>query len=298
MHEETGAIAIEAPSGVSVVVPALNEEKAVLDTARSLISVMESTGLPYEIIFVNDGSSDQTGALLEGCSLPLRVLHNESNQGYGFALKRGFREASYDTIVITDADGTYPVDAIPNLLREHGSADMVVGARLGPDARIPLIRRPAKYVLTWLASYLAGVEIPDLNSGLRVLRRESLERFIRILPDGYSLTTTITLAFLTNGYRVRYVPIRYYKRIGKSSIRPVRDTLAFFSLIIRTIVYFNPLKVFFPLGLALICLGLTVGVVSTLFSRLADVTMILFVLTGLQIIALGLVADMIDKTRL
>ena len=118
---------------------------------------------------------------------------------------------------------------------------MVVGARLGAQAKIPLIRKPAKWFITRLASYLANFNIPDLNSGLRLMKKEIVQRFINILPAGFSFTTTITLAMLTNDYVVSYIAIDYHTRTGKSKIKPIRDTVKFIQLIVRTVMYFNPL---------------------------------------------------------
>ena len=124
---------------------------------------------------------------------------------------------------------------------------MVVGSRTGEDVHIPLVRRPAKWFLRKLAGFLAGRPIPDLNSGLRLMRRRSVERFLHILPSGFSFTTTITLAMMCNDLPVVYHPINYNRRVGSSKIRP-RHAGQFFLLILRTIVFFNPLKVFMPLG--------------------------------------------------
>ena len=134
---------------------------------------------------------------------------------------------------------------------------MAVGARTGDHVKIPFVRRPAKWLLKKLAEYLSGRQIPDLNSGLRVFRRELAERFFGIFPDGFSFTTTITLAALTGGYRVQFLPINYYKRVGQSTIKPIRDFTGFLLLIIRLIVYFKPLNVFLPVSGGLLVVGLT-----------------------------------------
>ena len=201
-------------------------------------------------------------------------------------------------IVITDADGTYPEERIVHLLaRIDAGAEMAVGARTGPDVEVPLLRRPAKTFLRLLASYLAGSRIRDLNSGLRAIRRELVLAYRPILPNGFSFTTTITLAALTNGHRVDFVSIDYRKRSGSSKIRPIRDTLGFLSLIVRTVLYFNPLKVFFPVAV-LIGLGLLgsiyydIAVVQP--SNLSDKTVLLFVAL-VQVLSVGLLADLVDK---
>ena len=210
-------------------------------------------------------------------------------------MKTGIRAANGDWILITDADGTYPHDRIPDLLRHVGDHDMVVGARTGDAARIPLLRRPAKWVLAKLANYLAETRIPDLNSGLRVFRKELALRFARILPSGFSFTTTITLASLCHGYRVKYMPIAYHKRTGRSKIKPIRDTYNFTMLIVRTTLYFNPLKIFMPAGMFLFLAGLGKMAYEVVTAGGVAEMSILLILAAFQTVAIGMLADMIDK---
>jgi glycosyltransferase involved in cell wall biosynthesis len=226
-----------------------------------------------------------------------RVLRHRENQGYGAALKTGIRHTVQPFIAITDADGTYPNERLPELFRQalDGGYDMVVGARTGAQAHIPLARRPAKWVLNRLANYLARRKIPDLNSGLRVFRREVAMEFVRYLPAGFSFTATITLAMLTNDYAVQYVPIPYRKRVGQSKINPIKDTLGIVNLIMRTVMYFAPLRVLLPVSGLLLLLALTVLIGSVLFTdRVMDVTVVV-IMTALQIAVVALVADLIRK---
>ena len=231
--------------GVSVVIPAFNEEGAIEDGVREVLDVMGQSGIEFELIVIDDGSADRTSELAR--SAGATVYSMPENRGYGASLKAGINRAKYDIIVITDADGTYPAESIPVMLGELGEYDMIVGARIGESVAIPLVRRPAKWFLRRLASYLAGRDIPDLNSGLRVMRKPLVKRFEHLLPSGFSFTTTITLASLCSGSLVKYSPINYHKRIGESKIRP-GHAFEFLLLILRTIVYFNPLKIFVPLG--------------------------------------------------
>lgn len=194
-----------------MVIPAFNEEDGIEESVGSVLRVMEDSGIDFELIVVDDGSSDRTGQRSEAAGA--RVLSLPENRGYGAALKAGIGRAKYEIIVITDADGTYPAESIPVLLHDLGEYDMVVGARVGESVAIPLIRRPAKWFLRRLAGYLAGRHIPDLNSGLRVIRKSLVKRFEHLLPSGFSFTTTLTLASLCSGSLVRYSPIDYHKRI-------------------------------------------------------------------------------------
>ncbi len=301
----TPALLHEAPQapisalGITIVVPVYNEEKGVQGVLDRLAGL--DLGAPVEILAVNDGSQDGTAAALKEVQrrIPnLRVVTHAANQGYGAALKTGFTHAKNEVVVITDADGTYPEDRIVDLLRcIDDGAEMAVGARLGESVHIPLIRRPAKAFLRQLASYLASTPIPDLNSGLRAFRRELVLKYRPILPQGFSFTTTITLASLTNGHRVDYVSVNYAQRHGRSKIRPIKDTLGFTALIIRTVLYFNPLKIFYPVA-GVILLGLLGSLYWDVFEEakpnLGDKTVLLFVL-WVQVLSVGLLADLIEK---
>jgi len=172
---------------------------------------------------------------------------------------------------------------------------MVVGARIGKSVAMPIMRRSAKWILTNLASFLAGVNIPDLNSGLRIVRKKPLEKYVRLLPSGFSFTSTITLAMLTNDYNVYYMPIDYYKRDGKSKIHPIRDTLNFIQLIIKMILYFNPLKIFLPVCMPLILLGGGLIIYQAIALRNITTISVIISLAGIQLLAIGLIADLIDK---
>lgn len=282
---------------MTIVIPVYNEEKGVAGVMERLAAI--DLGAPVEILAVNDGSEDGTAealAELERRIPNLRVVTHYKNQGYGAALKTGFKQARHEVVVITDADGTYPEDRIVDLLaRIDDGAEMVVGARLGENVHIPLLRRPPKWVLRKLASFLAGTPIPDLNSGLRAFRRELVLAYRPILPQGFSFTTTITLASITNNHRVDYISVDYAPRAGRSKIRPIHDTLAFTALILRTVLYFNPLKVFYPVAFGIFLLLLGSLYYDVFLERnLGDKTVLLFV-TLVQILSVGLLADLIEK---
>lgn len=282
-------------AAVSVVIPAYNEEEAIGSVIDQIISVMEKADITHEIIVVDDGSTDKTTQIIQ--ERAVQLVRHPFNKGYGAALKTGMRKAKYDTIAIIDADGTYPVEDLPKLVSGIGEWDMVVGTRVGKDAEIPTLRKLARWFLTQLANYLVGTPIPDLNSGLRAFKKDIAMRFYHILPSGFSFTVTITLALLSNDYLVQYVPIRYYKkRRGKSKIEPIRDTLGFLQLILRTVMYFAPLKIFLPVSLALFLFGTVIFLYSVLvLHKLMDVTVVVTILASIQIAAIGLLADLMDK---
>ena len=275
-------------SAVTVVIPAYNEAAHVCEQVTSVDRVMRDSGWTYEIIVVDDGSTDGT-AEAANSSGRARVVRRAENRGYGAALKLGVRLARYDWILITDADGTYPVEAIPTLLAQSETNSMVVGSRTGDVVKVPFARRPAKWFLNRLASYLAGRHLPDINSGLRLMRKSLINRYEHLLPDGFSFTTTITLSAACNAHPLTYVPIDYHARLGESKIRP-RHAYDFTLLIVRTIVFFNPLKVFLPLGAAM-AVGAFGKLIYDIYKDNLSESAVLGFLGALIVWAVGLLAD-------
>ncbi len=280
---------------ISIVIPAYNEEGGIVPSLKDVCEIMNSSSLTHEIIVVNDGSTDKTAEIAAGVK-GVRVIDLPENRGYGAALKAGIRSAKYDVIVITDADGTYPANRIPDLVESLGNYDMVVGARIGKNVTIPNIRKPAKWALRVLSAYLAGRPIPDLNSGLRVMKKDLVMRFEHLLPAGFSFTTTITLASLCTQSLVKYVPIDYHARIGDSKIKATH-AFDFLLLIIRTIVYFNPLKIFLPMGGAFFLLGISKFAYDLTIGNFSETALLGFI-TAVLLWCVGLLSDQIAKIAL
>lgn len=284
------------PHQYSVIVPIYNEAEGLADFVSDLRTKLKDE--PYELILVDDGSTDQTKTILDRLDNSQSICFtHDSNRGYGAALKTGIKNAHTEIIVIIDSDGTYPIEDIPKLvgLLEKDDA-MVVGARVGADVNIPLVRRPAKFILSMVANYLTRTKIPDLNSGLRVMRKDIVQKFFNILPNNFSFTTTITLAVLTNHMKINYVPINYHKRQGRSKIRPINDTLNFIQLIIRTVLYFEPLRIFIPFSLSLFILGVSIFFIGVFyFSVYLDTTSAIIISTSVIVMTVGMLADLIDK---
>ena len=275
----------------AVVVPAFNEKDGIGEVLVELLDAVAGVQGLGEVIVVDDGSQDGTARAAEREGV--RVVRHESNRGYGAALKTGIAVADCEVVVITDADGTYPAGAIPELVaRVAAGADMAVGAR--GRSQVALVRRPAKAFLRSLASFLAGTPIPDLNSGLRAIRTDLVSSVQHMLPDGFSFTTTITLAALTSGRRVEYVPIEYRPRVGRSKIRPLRDTAAFTGLVVRTVLTFRPLRIIAPLGLVLTLVFLVSFALDMLNRDLTDKTVLLLV-AAVQVWTVGFLADLVDR---
>ena len=289
---------------LSLLVPVLNEEGVIEETIRTLDTVLRGTGEPYEIVVVDDGSRDRTPQILSSLSLPaLRVITHPHNRGYGASMKTGIRQSKGDTIGAVDADGTYPLAMFDALLTDmkRTKADMVVGARTKKGVQIPLVRRPAKWIVNALANTLAGIRIPDLNSGMRVFSRELAERFMHLYPQRFSFTITITLAALTNDYIVRYVPVDYHKRTGKSTLSSgmngLKNFMNFLGLIIRIVTYFRPLKFFIWPSLLLVIAGAATIVTTIVTQRNISDSGMLMLLTGLQIGLFGLLAEVVVRNR-
>lgn len=278
----------------SLILPVYNEAQSIATTINHLQKNLSFLKSEYEIIVVNDGSTDATREILQNCS-QITVIDHHQNRGYGAALKTGIRHARYSLIAITDADGTYPNERIPELVRLAAQFDMVVGARIGTNVQYSTLRKIPKFFLVRFAEWMTRCPIPDLNSGMRVFRKIVVKKFINLLPDSFSFTTTITIAMLTSNYLVHYVPIDYHARIGKSKIKPIRDTLNFVQLILRTGMYFAPLRVFLPVA-SVFLIAFLVTLWGDLFIRhdLTERTLILLV-AATQLGMFALLADMIDK---
>jgi len=280
---------------ISIVIPVYNEEDAIGAELDTIAQTMGQSGYEYEIIVVDDGSTDRSADVCrqrEG----IRLIQHDRNLGTGAARTTGTRAARGDVVVMTDGDGTYPGQDIPRLLSHMDDCDMVIGARTRETGSMRWLRTPAKNFIRWLASYLTDVDIPDLNSGLRAFRREIGLKYLPILPNTHSWVSTITIALLSDRYRVKWVPIEYYKRIGRSTFHPIRDTYNYLSLVIRSIMFFNPLKVFLPLSLTLGAVGFG-KMIYDIFAynfHFAPSTVTIIV-TAVQIGAMGLLADLIVR---
>jgi polyisoprenyl-phosphate glycosyltransferase len=286
-----------SPPLISVVVPVYNEEAAIADDLAVIRGAMEQVGQPFEIIVVDDGSTDRSQEIVSRLSF-VRLVRHPYNRGTGAALKTGIRAAGGELIVITDGDGTYPNQDIPKLLQYLSTYDMVVGARTSEQGTLKLLRIPAKAFIRWLASFMTGVRIPDLNSGMRAFRKSEAQQFFQILPSGHSWVSTITMAYLSSDHAVKYVPIDYFPRKGKSSFHFIADTYGYLLLVVRVVMYFNPLKVFLPVALTLLLIGTIKFVRDIIFYQNAFYipgSTIVILLMGVQIAAIGLLADLIVK---
>ncbi len=280
---------------VTVVLPVYNEKGHLVEEIDRIRTALEASGKTFEILVVDDGSDDGSGEQLRTVE-GIRLLQFRQNRGSGSARKAGTRAARGRVVVWTDADMTYPNDRIPELVDELDGWDQVVGARTSEQGTAKAARVPAKWVIRTLASYLTETKIPDLNSGLRAFRADVARQYLHLLPPGFSCVTTITMAFLANGYSVKYVPIEYRERAGTSKFHWWRDTKRYLIQVIRLVLSYNPLKIFLPLGVLLGLAGvgkLVYDVVDKDF-RVTTSTLVLLLAT-FQVLAIGLLADLVVR---
>lgn len=277
---------------ISIVLPVLNEELSIGETIDSVNDTMSKGGYEYEIIVVDDGSKDNT--LKIAGTKNVTLLQHPSNLGTGAARKTGILNSSGDIVVTLDADGSYPIHSIPELLKYFPEYDQVIGARLKEEGKIKFLRIPTKWLMRKLASYLTQINIPDPNSGLRAFKKELMKKYLYLIPDRFSCVTTMTIAFLCNNHRVKFIPIEYYKRIGKSKFHPIKDTANYLVAIIRIILYFYPLRIFLPLSILIFLYGSVKSVYDVLFGvRHMQQLDIVILITSLIIFITGLLADLI-----
>ena len=278
---------------ISVVIPAFEEAEAIGSIVKELQTELRT--IAHEVLVIDDGSRDTTAALAQAAGA--RVIRHPHNLGYGAALKTGINGAYYDTIVITDADGTYPTDAIPGLLSEYENGfDMVVGARTGVHYRESALKSPLRLILKWLVEFTTGRKIPDINGGLRVFSRQTIIPYFDRLCNTFSFTTSLTLAYMMTGKFVVYVPISYRQRIGKTKVRLFRDSLRTMQYIVQAILYYNPLKIFLLLCGAILVFFVLCTMVALLWRLQSAFYLALgSVFLAVHVFCLGLLAELLKQ---
>lgn len=277
---------------LSVIIPAFNEAAAVGRVVEGIRAVC--AGIVEEIIVVDDGSSDNTAHVASDAGA--RVLRHQRNRGYGASLKTGIRQARTEFIVTVDADGQHRPSDIIRLWEHVQGHDMVVGQRTGQH-RCSLWRMPGKRLLGVMANYVTHFKIPDLNSGLRIIRRQVALRYLHLCPSGFSFSTTITITLLSQGYAVVYVPIQVERRIGKSTVS-VSTGLDTIVLIMRVAALFEPLRIFIPASLVIGAVGILWGIPIALAGLGVSVGSMLAIVTAILLFSLGLLCDQISRLRL
>ena len=278
-------------SKVTVIIPAFNEEQSIGEVVDNVYRHCSS--FLEDIIVVDDGSTDSTYQI--ACQSHAVVIQHKQNKGYGASLKTGIRQAKTDFVLTMDADGQHRVEDLERLLK-FSDYDMVVGQR-SSLIHSALWRMPGKWFIGKIANYLTNRKIPDLNSGLRLIRREVAVRYIHLCPSGFSFSTTITMALLSRGYNITYVPIQVEKRVGKStvSLKTGFDTIV---LVLRLAALFNPLRLFLPISLVVGLIGIIWGIPYALDGRGVSIAAMLAIMTAILLFGLGILCDQISQLRL
>ncbi len=280
---------------ISIIVPVFNEKEtisAVIDELKNFIGRLEK--YEFEIVVVNDGSTDGTGEILN--QIPgIRLVSHSHNKGYGAALKTGVINSSFDWVFFFDSDGQAKPEEIPKILEFINDYDMVVGNRL--NKKSSFFRKPGRALLHWLANYLSDQKIPDLNCGFRAIKKEKIKEFLHLLPNSFSLTTTMTLAFQKSGLDIKYVPIEVNKRAGGKSAVSFKHAIKTFFLILRTIILFSPLRVFIPASVFLFFLGALITVIDFMNRLHISNSAVLLYVSSLVIFLFGLLADQLSAIR-
>ena len=275
---------------VSIVIPAFNEGASI----GAVVSELLAAASWHEVIVVDDGSSDDTGA--NATAAGARVIRHPYNKGNGAAVKTGIRCATGRFVLIVDADGQHRPSDAARLVAQLDAYDLVVGARRNAS-QATLARRAGNALLNRIASYLTRQKIPDLTSGFRAARRECLVEFLHLLPNGFSTPTTTTLAFMKAGYSVRFEPIEAAGRRGSSKIKLGTDGVQFFLILLKVITIFSPLRIFLPLSLAAFVAGGGYAIWTILTQSHVTNSSVLLILLSVVIFLVGLVSEQISSLR-
>jgi glycosyltransferase involved in cell wall biosynthesis len=282
---------------ISLIVPAFDEAAAIGPTLERAFAVLRTLGPASEVVVVDDGSSDATGEL--AAKAGARVIRHAHNVGYGRSLKTGIDAAANDLVAIMDGDGTYPIETLPQLVAEMALGyDMVVAARTGAEYRGPGTKGPLRRILTFLVEFTTGRKVPDVNSGLRLFRRSTVRTYFGQLCDTFSFTTSLTIAYMMTGRFVRYVPVEYGVRTGRTKVRLLRDSLRTMQYIVQAIAYYNPIKLFLLLAIvALLVTAVGAIVLAVPAPWLAVTVACLGTIGSVILFGFGIVADVLRQTR-
>ncbi|MFZ2418917.1 MAG: glycosyltransferase family 2 protein [Smithellaceae bacterium] len=280
---------------ISILIPAVNEAEIIADIIGRVCVTMDGLNRLYEILVIDDGSTDETA--LRAQNAGARVISHPYNIGNGAAVKTGIRQAKGDILVMMDGDGQHNPEDIPKLLEKIGPYDMVVGARTG-DSESHFHRDAANGFYNLFASYICKRKIQDLTSGFRAIKADIAGQFVPLLPNTFSYPTTITMAILRSGFSLAYVPIRANRCVGKSKIKLIRDGSRFLLIMLKIATLFSPMRVFFPVSIAMFLTGVGYGIFRILFmgGRYGSTSAMLITMS-VMIFMIGLVSEQIAQLR-
>lgn len=283
------------PQKVSVVIPAYNEQDVIGHVVRSVHEVLERQSCDFEVLVVDDGSTDET--MREAENAGATVLRHAYNVGNGAAVKHGIRHATGDIILLMDGDGQHDATDIPHLLAGIGPYQMVVGSRTS-QSETSWYRDLANMIYNALASYIVGHRVEDLTSGFRAINAAIAKRIVFLLPNGFSYPSTMTIALFHSGYTVKYVPIKASARVGKSKIKLLRDGISFLLILARIGAFFAPMRIFLPIALLTFLPGFLYAIYRLIVGRSWTLPIVLSVLVGLMVFVLGLISEQIALLRM
>ena len=280
---------------ISIVMPCFNEADTLQDVLDELDGALQRAGVAFEVIAINDGSTDGTADVLARSAVPDKVIEHRFNRGYGASLKDGIRAASHEVVLIMDSDGQHPPENILVLLEAFDGYDMVIGARTRQASHY--WRKPGKILLKAICQFLVGQKIPDINSGFRLARRSELLKYLHLCSDAFSFSTSSTLAFLSDRLAVKFVPIDIRARQGGTSQVRVKTGFSALMLILRIIGTFNPLQIFIPPTIVLFVVGLVYMAWGVFFKQNVGDLAVLFLIMSVLLFCFGLLADQLALLR-
>ena len=274
----------------TIIIPAYNEANGIKPGLDTIVQL----GLheKYEVIYVDDGSTDETYDIIK--AYPVKCIRHYINKGYGAALKTGIRKAKGDKVIILDSDGQHDPAEIGRIDEMLDVYDMVIGERNSDSFHVKR-RQAGKKLIRKIGEYLVEQKLPDYNSGFRGFDREIIKSILHLMPNGFSFSTTSTLAFLKDGYTIGTFPITVSERVGRpSSVKFTKDGTKTILLIMRIIMLFNPLKIFFPASIVFFLFGVTFGVYGYFLAGRFSNGAILLTMLGMFLFFIGLIADQVS----
>ena len=282
--------------GYSLIIPYYNEGESICLTLNEYSKELDKIKCKYEILIVDDGSKIKAKNFISDLKIKYFLIEHSKNMGYGSSISTGIAYSKYNNIIITDSDNTYPAKGLRNMVKSYqeNMPCMVVASREGRNARIPLLRRPPKYFLRKLASYLCSYDIRDLNSGLRIFKKNFYRKNKRLMPKRFSMTSTLTILAAMNNYEIIYHPSDYRVRKGSSSISPIKDTLRFLNLILKLVILSDGMRIFFPTSLILIMSSILLLILRFIGIPIGAATSVILFCTGLQILSFGALCKCIN----
>ena len=281
---------------ISVIIPAYNEEAGIAQTLAALVN--DPWLSAAEIIVMDDGSSDRTAEIV-GSFPRVRLIRHPFNRGYGSAIRTGAHAATRDYICWFDSDGQHRVEDLVTVCKKllDDQLEYCIGVR-GPSSHQDPDRIIGKWLLRQAVNFSLGQSAPDFNSGLRGFRKDILQRYLHLLPRRFGASTLTTLLMLQGDHYGATVPITVLERIGKSTVRQLRDGINTLNIILHIMLLFKPLKFFGLSGALLILVGLIYGGIKALITHLGfPVLGSLLIILGVQSFFFGLLCDQVSAMR-